>query len=71
MFLLMVSWVLTASFMGIILFVEPWVLAICLLALFSYIYMYPYEGVLDNAGVIAGLTQITYFSAWGIARNHP
>jgi hypothetical protein len=67
----MVSWVLTASFMGIISFVEPWVLAISLLALISYICMHPYEGALDNAGVITGLAQIVYFLIWAILRNNP
>ena len=71
MFLLMVSWVFSASFLGIISLVESWILAICSLALISFIYVRPYEGVLDNAGVTAGIIQIIFFSAWGISRNHP
>jgi hypothetical protein len=70
-FLLIISFLLSASFIGIISSAEPWILSFFLLALIGFFYLHPYKEIIHNAGVIVGLIQIIYFLVWGIIRKDP
>jgi hypothetical protein len=67
--LFLISVFFSAGFIGILSFVEPWILSLCLIGLIGFIYVRPYEGVLHNAGVIVAAIQVIFFLAWSILRR--